>query len=309
MKHQHAIRNWLKTYWLALLLGGGFILSGLVWIQPMQPDKVYIYQIGHRVEVSQILLGFLSLPLGEIYSRVIFSNPNSESLAYPVVYLLSDAIDRPIATIIIITSGILIGVCVWILLRITRIQKLVRRLLFINFAFGLGIGFLFVLSSIPFEYTQKSSCEVPISESTALRVQYFDSKREQDRELAGIPIHREISYQITQDGGSTWREFVHIGFSWGDCNQIRIHNEQFFWFWESGALFITHDGGETWHLWSIQELVGEFANIPADSQIEVVNFSDDLNGHMQITYFDRDTQTQPTSTLISTNGGYTWNIQ
>lgn len=311
MDYRLVVRNWLKTYWLALMLGGGFILSGFVWMLPMRHDEIYAHQLFDRFTISLFFLGFLSLPLEEIYYAALFPNPKSKTTLDLQIYLLPDSSDKLIAALIFIAIGMGIGIGVWGLLRIKRIRKLIAGLLLVNFVLGVGIIAYGLFISGAFnrqeEYSLQSFCEVPISQSTALRVQYFDSWREQDRQLAGIPKYRELSYQITRDDGNTWQEFIHITFWQGDCDQIQVYNEHFVWFWEQDALFITHDGGETWHLW--QSAINKAADTHVSDQIEVVTFTDELNGQMQITRFDYDTQIDSTYNLTSTDGGYTWVIQ
>jgi hypothetical protein len=110
---------------------------------------------------------------------------------------------------------------------------------------------------------------------------------------------REGFVYFTNNGGRNWRQFAFLHFRGGGqpaCNPGNF-DDNFLWMILSGDVFIyTHDGGDNWQLWGVDEQYGNFS-------IREVEFISVDNGTMKIS---TSGSTSETFYLQTTDGGETW---
>jgi hypothetical protein len=303
------ILRWLKHYWLAVFVAVGCFTSGLLWVRPQTPASPYLVWPA-PLFIAVLSMGVLSFPTASFYDALDFAAPNQRF----TVYWIPEPSDVVRSITVLFVVSIVLALIVWRLLRMGRFRRAIRPLLYGNFFLGIGFAFLIViqgsLRTPDFYYTLKSTCTIPVSETTRIRAEYSDSIRPEHRGLAGIPPFRGTSYLVTQNGGETWSLFMHLSPWRGDCRHSGIRSEEFFWLWEGGVLFVSHDAGQHWQIWDVNQIRHLFPTFfgseIADPTIESVVFTDETHGTMELAYFDHATQTRPRFTLVSTDGGLTW---
>lgn len=258
--HPSPIWAWLRQYWLALVVSVGCFISGVLWVLPPIASLPYTFpQLlpGYIGIPSMGMLSFLAFPFFDALDSIVHTQrftihitpkPSNLLFAFTVVFIVS----------------VVLGLTTWRLLKLVRFRGVIRFLLYGNFVFGMGFGFLMLIQG-PLSspdvgpYTLQSTCEIPISDTIRIREEYSDSIRPEHRGLAGIPLFYGTSYFISRDDGEVWSLFMHLARWRGDCENSGVLSEEFFWFWEWGALFITRDGGQNWHIWHVNQLGGDFA--------------------------------------------------
>jgi hypothetical protein len=282
----------------------------VLWVLPPVASLPYTYpQLlpGYTAILSMGLLIALAFPFFDALDSVV----QTQRLT---IYITPKLIDLLVDFVAVFIVSVVLGLIIWRLLKLVKFRGVIRFLLYGNFVFGLGFGFL-VLIQGPLSppdvgpYTLQSTCEIPISETIRIREEYSDSTRPEHRGLSGIPLFRGTSYFISRTSDETWSQFMHLSHWYGDCENSGIVSGEFFWFWEWGALFVTHDAGESWHIWTVHDLGEDFAVFGgrlADSRIESVTFADETSGQMKLSNSHFGTPDDPRFTLVTTDGGLTW---
>jgi hypothetical protein len=141
----------------------------------------------------------------------------------------------------------------------------------------------------------KRVCEVAAGNSRSLEIVEYP-------EIGWNPqSHRFLI--IGKDEGS-WRQIMHIGpiSQATGCGTLGVFDENFFWYWIGWKLAVTHDGGETWETWDINDLFPEWRCCEA-RRIDNVEFRDEVSGLMHGS-FDAGQANQ----LVSQDGGITWAV-
>lgn len=87
------------------------------------------------------------------------------------------------------------------------------------------------------------------------------------------------------------------------CDNTNSLNDSTFWVWIGWKFAITHDVGETWETWTPKEIAPDWVCCN-DRFIEDITFADKFNGTMTV-----DPIRFPYTTLITTDGGITWEPQ
>lgn len=104
------------------------------------------------------------------------------------------------------------------------------------------------------------------------------------------------------DGEATWGQVTHVGpvsQSTG-CGRLGTHDQSFHWYWLEWELAVTHDGGQTWTTWEINDIYPEW-RCCEQRLISSVDFADPSSGTMT-GFFGVGKPDR----LISTDGGATW---
>jgi hypothetical protein len=113
-----------------------------------------------------------------------------------------------------------------------------------------------------------------------------------------IPL---VDYEVTQDGGKSWRGFWQYengGNFYPQCNSFSSLDTNNFWVWTRSRIAITHDGGDSW---IIQDGYKEW-NTDGNMVIQKVVFDTPENGQIVFVNWP-DT---PDPTLLTNDGGKTW---
>lgn len=106
-----------------------------------------------------------------------------------------------------------------------------------------------------------------------------------------------VDYEITQDGGATWKHFWRYRNEINELAWCEAHDsldENHFWVWTRSHLAITHDGGENW---LIQD-GGKAWNVGEYPVVRQVTFDTPDRGEIILLY--------PDTTLRTTDGGRMW---
>jgi hypothetical protein len=150
------------------------------------------------------------------------------------------------------------------------------------------------------------SCEVSITDEIGIRIQVYTYS------IASSVQH----YEITRDTGTTWNRFHTFSPGSGawksNCLSINSLNDQFIYLIPASdrddSLFVTHNGGVTWHQWAVSDIEEYPVGFRCNS-IEEVSFQDMTYGGMQVgcSRYDGDTfLRRQTINLFTGDGGITW---
>jgi hypothetical protein len=319
------LTTWFKKYWLAVLLGVNFTISGFIFANPTTLDSSPSAQIVDHLRTSFALLGILSFG-AESYYRAFSLTPKEYIFGRFSAYLMNDPYSQLTMAVLLIISGSMVGCVIWLLLRTPKTRRITTLLLSIN----LGVMILqTVFLVLPYfnigakprdesRYVLYYECVIPIKNETSIRISAFTHQQPPNVKWVGIPS--EISYSILYDNGGTAREFMRIlkPASKGQCDRAGVLNDNFVWIWELGTLITSQDSGRTWRVWDTRQLGGEYAGGnfgKANSNIMAVTFEDPMIGQMQLEYHTfynprsgepALTDTPSPSILYTTDGGLTW---
>jgi hypothetical protein len=150
------------------------------------------------------------------------------------------------------------------------------------------------------------SCQVSITDEIGIRIQVYVYS------IASSVQH----YEVTRNGGTTWEQFhtfaPESGIWKSDCSSIDSFNDQFIYLIPASygvdSLFITHDGGVSWHQWSVSDIEEYPVGFRCNS-IEEVSFQDTRYGGMQMgcSRYDGEVFLRRQSiNLFTADGGITW---
>ena len=150
------------------------------------------------------------------------------------------------------------------------------------------------------------SCEVSISDNVRVRIQSY-------KYGMGSGI---LYYEVTHNNGTTW-DRIHTfiadsGIPVADCSIITLFNEQFIYLIPQSdredSLFVSHDGGITWHQWKVSDIEEYPVGFRCNS-IEEIAFQDTTYGGMQVgcNRYNGDTYLRRQNiNLFTADGGITW---
>lgn len=262
--------------------------------------------------ITILSLGFFSIPAFLFYGTL---NSTVQTQQF-IVHLTPKPFDLIFRLLAILIISIVSGLIITRLLNTVRFGRIFRNLLYGNLILGLILGLSFFIQG-PLNspdlgpYSLQSTCEMPISKTVQIRKENYNSTKPEHRGLAGIPLFYGTSYYISRDDGLSWSQFMHVAYWYGTCKNNVAINEKSFGFWEGGTLFVTHDSGENWHIWYVNQLMGDFAVFVgkfADTNIDSVTFTDEIHGQMQLADPNNASQEDSEFILDSTDGGLTWHL-
>ena len=141
------------------------------------------------------------------------------------------------------------------------------------------------------------SCEKYVSEQNGMRIVAYPEK--------GVIPGTHLFLLATRDGGESWRQVMH----WrhddpidSTCDDIRSLGEDHIWAWIGWKAAVTVDGGKRWRVWSPNDTWPDWACCNY-RLIDEITFEDAANGRMTLNPIPgRD----PSSELVTTDGGHTW---
>ncbi len=293
---------WIRKRWLPLWISCAFFVNGLISIASVQP-------FWERLVVSLVTLGFLTAPSGLFYS-LISTEPVTQ-FQYMTVSLVGQ-VGMPFGAVLELTA--VSALIAWGLRRITQAEG-VNRVLQVVFCLNLLLAWITLFLVVADEsnrYMMRASCDLTISKTVGIRVHYYaDLSIEDQSRFAAIPASQDTRYWMTQDGGQTWRHFLTLT-SWrGSCAHVNTAGEGFFWLYEWGAFIFTHDSGQTWGVWTVNQVQKSFQENWEEvsrSRITAVTFQDQSHGRMTLEYFDYESQKSQEYSLYTTDGGLTWHL-
>jgi hypothetical protein len=150
---------------------------------------------------------------------------------------------------------------------------------------ALALGF-----AIP--VTVDTTCDYTINVDHRLRFTFFR------RERFDAPDFLFVEHRAT---GESWQQtvYTHDGVeSYAVCRHINSLARDLVWFWTDYVVFVSHDGGESWHQYGVA------SDSAIYSAIRNVTFRDAQHGTMVVSEAAYETWRE--IAYITTDGGRTW---
>jgi hypothetical protein len=301
------VLRWIGKYWFPLWIGIAFFVDGASRLIFRGPTFWFEFT---RLSFSLLMLGFLSIPIDAIYSAII--PPTTTQYNWISYSLASPTNNLYLKILCLIAISALIAWICWRVRGLAWFNNLLRLVFVIN----LLLVWLYVVFSwqrLPIVgYAIHDSCDSVLSKTTSIRVQYFaDISIEQQKKFAAVPPIQGTAYLLTTDSGRHWQPFLKISDWRGNCDHTGYLDDHIFWLSAWGGLVVTHDAGQTWHLWTGDQIKASLPNSQntyrySDVKITRVTFQDQTKGTMAIDYFDYQQQTTHTVGLATIDGGLTW---
>jgi len=151
----------------------------------------------------------------------------------------------------------------------------------------------FIQSTVP--PSPYASCIKYFSKSTGIRI---------EAHYIGVILAGRLEYFFaTQDGGSTWTQFMTYQDDDPyppDCGKAKELDGQVFWVWMGRQIASTQDGGQHWAVWAMPDLP-----CCAYGTVQDVQFDDATVGHMTFANF-ADSGAVSNVMFSTLNSGATW---
>ena len=313
----NATFRWLGKYWFPLWVGIAFFVGVASRLFSRGPTFWFEFT---PISFSFLSLGFLSILIDAIYSTIV---PPSTTQYHWISFSLTAPTNNLYLNILCLIA--ISALIMWILWRIRKLGWL-NNLLQLVFIINLLLAWLltaFSWQKLPLAgngsdpdhtYALQTSCDSAISKTTSIRVQYFaDLSIERQKRFAAVPPIQGTAYLLTTDSGQHWQPFLKISDWPGSCDHIGYLDDHIFWLYAWGGLVVTHDAGQTWDIWTADQVKDSLPNSQntyknSDVKITSVTFQDQTQGTMTIDYFDYEQQTAHTVSLVTLDGGLTWHL-
>lgn len=122
---------------------------------------------------------------------------------------------------------------------------------------------------------------------------------------SGLDPGAHYFFASSTDNGQTWQQVFYLHDAKNlepPCENFSSLDSHTYWFWMGWAFAITHDGGNTWHVWDPSETWEDWTCCD-NNLILNVTFTDQQNGVMELSEFNNPTGSKQ---LLTEDGGIRW---